>query len=179
MSDYSSKMFDVILNSIKNKDALKLDKSLEVSSIKRNKEIDPFALRNKKYNDLIDGYTIAYNARHRCKNKLKTRFFWIVMPVYILVVCTSLFILIASLFIKNSNITLIIGAIGSLITTLIAIPTIIANYLFPKQEDSNLVDMFQLMFDFDTNYYNSIKEATTKASQKAIEQRDEKKEDCA
>ena len=65
---------------------------------------------------------------------------------------------------------LIIGAIGSLITTLIAIPTIIANYLFPKQEDSNLVNMFQLMFKFDENCYNSINEAKVKASKKIIEE---------
>ena len=105
--------------------------------------------RDKIYSDLARYYADNYNNRHVLKNKLKKCFFVITMVSYCVVVVAALFILIASLFVNNPNIVLILGAIGTIITNLIAIPMIIAQYLFSKEEDINIVSMVKELFVFD------------------------------
>ena len=163
-TDYNKTLFDFILNSVKNKDALILDKNLKSNNNGSDKDVNHFNERNKKYNDLIEKYTTAFKDRSDFKNAYKKKFFWFVMPVYSVVIVASLFILIGSMFWQNVHLAVIISALGSLLTTIISLPTIIAKYLFPKDEDSNLVQMFQLLFNFDSHYYEVIEEAKKKIS---------------
>lgn len=128
--------------------------------------------RDKKYTELIGNYSSSFKTRHDIKAKLKTRFFWVVMGSYIGVIAIIMGILIAALCINSPNIALIIGTIGSLITAIIGIPTIIANNLFPKDEDGNIVEMTKEMFQFDKNYFEYIEASKNKINNEKTEKDD-------
>lgn len=158
MGDYSNEHFIEIFKAIEKKDALVLENPPTDEEYK-DEERQLFLKRNQKYNELIEAYRTSYEQRHITKNKLKKQFFWIIMPIYMIVVVVALFILVAALFINNVGLGIILSAVTTLLTTIIAIPTIIANYLFPKKEDDNLLEMIGLMSNFDNKYYDRISRA--------------------
>lgn len=86
----------------------------------------------------------SYRQNQSQKRKLKLKFFAVVMAFYALVIFASICaIFLIPLYCKNSYIAIssILGAIISLVTTVLKIPKIIAEYLFPKDEDNIMVDM--------------------------------------
>lgn len=152
--------FESIHNEIKDKDAIIMN-----DEILNNKEDDnDFKNRNKQYTELIKNYSQTFKERQDVKKDLKYKFFYIVMISYVMVLISSIGILIAVLCVASNSIPLIIGSAGTLITSIIGIPTIIANNLFPKDEDSNIVEMTKEMFKFDKNYYSNIENAKNNAN---------------
>lgn len=147
-------LFNSIYDSVKGSDSIKLEDEPK----KQELEKTPKEQRDQTYSNLAGYYAENYNERHKLKNKLKKKFFVITMITYCVVVAAALFILIASLFIPNPNIALIIGAIGTIITNLIAIPMIIAQYLFSKEEDINIVNMVKELFVFDKSLTDNQRE---------------------
>ncbi len=110
---------------------------------------DNIKARERSYTALTDDFEKNYKKTHDQKIKLKCCFFWIVMPLFVLVVLGSLFSLIISIFIPGSQIEVVLGAVVSLISSIIAIPTIIAKYLFPTNEDSDMSSMIHKMQNYD------------------------------
>ena len=152
--------FESIHNEIKDKDAIIMN-----DEILNNKEDDnDFKNRNKQYTELIKNYSQSFKERQDVKKNLKYKFFYFVMISYVIVLISSIGILIAVLCVTPNSIPLIIGSAGTLITSIIGIPTIIANNLFPKDEDSNIVEMTKEMFKFDRNYYSNIENAKNNAN---------------
>ena len=127
-----------------------------------------FEKRNRKYTELLANYLNSYKERHRVKMNLKKCFFWIVMVSYILVALGSLAIMFVALIKAPNAISLIIGSVATLITAIIGIPTIIANNLFPKDEDGNIVSMVKEMFQFDKDYSSNLESATKLLKEKEI-----------
>lgn len=166
--DKNDIQFTNLHNELKSKDAIPVGKKLE----NNDPDDNDFKNRNKKYTELIGNYSSSFKIRHEIKAKLKTRFFWVVMGSYIGVIAIIMGILIAALCINSPNIALIIGTIGSLVTAIIGIPTIIANNLFPKDEDGNIVEMTKEMFQFDKNYFEYIEVSKNKINNEKTEKDD-------
>lgn len=151
-------LFSTIYDSVKDSDTIKLKDEPQ----KQNPDKTPKEQRDQIYSDLASYYAENYNERHKLKNKLKKIFFIITMISYCIVVVVALFILVACLFIPNPSIALIIGAIGTIITNLIAIPMIIAQYLFSKEEDMNIVNMVKELFIFDKSLEKAERDSEIK-----------------
>ena len=107
--------------------------------------------RDIAYTDLADNFVYNYRQTHEQKRFLKNIFFWFIMPLYAIIILGSMFAVIASLFIAGSQIEVVLGAVASIITSVIAIPTIIAKYLFPIGEDKNMTKMVHKMQEYDNN----------------------------
>lgn len=146
-------IFSPIINEIletANNDAIEMTKdpvienAAEIQSIEEN-----IKARERSYTALTDDFEKNYKKTHEQKIKLKCCFFWIVMPLFILIVLGSLFSLIISLFITGTQIEVVLGSVISLITAIIAIPTIIAKYLFPINEDNDMSTMINKMQNYD------------------------------
>lgn len=131
-------------------DAIEMTKDPVVNSETKPTTLEEeIRAREKSYTALTDDFEKNYKKTHDQKRTLKCCFFWIVMPLFVLVVISSLFALIASLFITGNQIEVVVGAVVSLITSIIAIPTIIANYLFPTNEDNDMSSMINRMQNYD------------------------------
>lgn len=74
---------------------------------------------------------------------LKKWFFGLVMSLLTVITVGSIttFILIAINEVSIESIALIVGAFGSLITSIIVLPQIIAKHLFPENEDQQTNDL--------------------------------------
>ena len=96
------KIFNSIYNAIPN-DATKVTKDL-----KQDKTIDDkgseLKAREKVYTKLTEDFERNYFYTHKQKRSLKTAFFWIIMPLYAIIILGSMFAIIASLFIEGNQV---------------------------------------------------------------------------
>lgn len=139
-------VFDIVINSIQQKDPSVMNEDPKTES--REIEETDLLTREKFYTKIVEDFENNYVIVHKQKLFFKKCFFWIVMSLYGIVIIGSIFILIWSLFVP-SNIALIISALASIISSVVAIPKIIAKYLFPTNEDSIMNEMICQMQKYD------------------------------
>ena len=167
MAKNSSNIFSEVFREIlqtANKDAVEMTKdpvTINEDSTYFESEIKA---REMSYTALTDDFEKNYRKTHDQKRKLKNCFFWIVMPLFALVVLGTLFALIMSLFLSGSQIEVVVGSVLSLIAAIIAIPKIIAKYLFPPTEDNDMSTMINKM----QNYDNGIRKIEKQKEQSSI-----------
>lgn len=105
--------------------------------------VDPITKREGIYNDLIDAYKAHYEIKSKHNRRLKIAFFCVIMSLIALIICGMVALcVIVVLKWDNSTqaIAVIISSIATVLSTIIALPTIICNYLFHKKEDKDLLD---------------------------------------
>ena len=107
-----------------------------------------YRIRDKEYTELLHSY-IAQHAKKSKKNgKYKFVFFCCVMLVFFGVVILSV---VSIVFLARreeasfSDIGIVLGAAASCVSAIIVLPRIIAEHLFPKDEDSNMINLIQTM----------------------------------
>lgn len=126
--------------------------ALYVNDKKLDKEITNNKDDGNLHNEILKKVAISSLKNHKQKRKLKRPFFWIVMSMYIMVILGSILtMIIVPLFCKEWYAILpsVGTALASIITALIKIPAIIADYLFPKGEDDLLIDLSTNVFKHD------------------------------
>ena len=118
---------DIITDKIERKEAL----------------VDPITKREGIYNDLIDAYKTRYETKSKHNRGLKIAFFCVIMSLiaFLVVGLVILCIFIVDKWENSSqSLAVIITSVGTILSTIIALPTIICNYLFHKKEDKDLLD---------------------------------------
>lgn len=118
---------DIITDKIERKEAL----------------VDPITKREGIYNDLIDAYKTHYETKSKHNRGLKIAFFCVIMSLiaFLVVGLVILCICIVDKWENSSqSLAVIITSVGTILSTIIALPTIICNYLFHKKEDKDLLD---------------------------------------
>ena len=107
--------------------------------------------RDELFNDFLNEYTIAFKNKQDQKNKLKKLFFILIMVLFFLIAATP--IIVITLFSTQDNLVgfsvAIIGSFVELFTAFIVLPRIIAEYLFDKKEDSDLVTIIEKMQSYN------------------------------
>lgn len=106
--------------------------------------------------EFIDNFVRNQNAASKQKKSLKQVFFIITMVLFSLIVLTPIIILVVMLCFGVNNYTAIFGTIfasvGEVLTTVIVLPRIVAEYLFNKEEENANIKIVELM----QNYSNTI-----------------------
>lgn len=162
---YYEQIFNTIFDNIP-KDATKVTKDLKQDETIDDKRAELKA-REKAYTKLTEDFELNYKETHRQKRRLKEVFFWFIMPLYAIIILGSMFAIIYSLFLNGSQIEIVLGAVASIIASVIAIPTIIAKYLFPTGEDKDMTSMINKMQNYDNGIRrieNGKKETAEKQS---------------
>ena len=121
-----------------------LQQSIQVSDYYITEEIKKENPYNDIHNMILKSMHFSYKRNQKQKSYLKSKFFSVVMSFYALIILTSILaIFLIPAYCSNSYIAIsaILGAIVSLVTTVLKIPKIIAEYLFPKDEDNIMLDM--------------------------------------
>lgn len=151
-------------------DKMPEDASKVTMDLKQDKTIDDKSLelkaREKVYTKLTEDFERNYYFTHKQKRSLKTAFFWMIMPLYAIIILGSMFAIIASLFIEGNQVEIVLGAVASIIASVIAIPTIIAKYLFPTGEDKDMTAMINKMQKYDNGIRKIEKENKIKKEDK-------------
>lgn len=131
------------------------DEKLNLASALQHREQDEeYDRRNQLYTELLGKYISIYEKKERTKAKYKCVFFVSTMVLFLGIEVCCLIGMVA-LSIKGSqdwsNVGLIIGNVAGIVSTLIILPKIIAEHLFPTNEENNMIDMVKNMQDNDAS----------------------------
>lgn len=118
-------------------------------------EIDPDAYK-LPYKQLLTNYNDHYRKRNEQNRILKTWFFILTfgLVIGICILLAVLCIILAKRGLETAGqIGVVITAVGSILSSIIILPTIIAKYLFPPKEDSEILDVVKAMRKEDKEEY--------------------------
>lgn len=116
---------------------------------KHNEEAEKeYNKRQGLYSQLLQSY-IDNVVKKLDKNLFfKQVFFWMITGSFFAIVAVSLGLLISSVFCIKDSVTAIVTVVGSLssmLATMIVLPRIIAEHLFPQNEDSAIIELVKQM----------------------------------
>lgn len=136
------------------------DKNLNNAVASQNQEQDiEYDRRNKLYTELLNTYIQVYNGKEKAKSIYKAIFFTVTMLLFFGIVASCLVsMVVLSIYGDGSlaNVGIAISNIAGIVSTLIILPKIIAEHLFPVNEESNMIDMVRNMQDNDANIRDFI-----------------------
>ena len=115
--------------------------------------------RNKLYTDLLGSYISIYSKKEQAKAKYKVVFFIVINFLFAgIVVCGLIGVMLLSIQGDGNlaNVGIAIANIAGIISSLIVLPKIIAEHLFPVDEESNMIDMVKNMQENDANIRDVI-----------------------
>ena len=115
------------------------------------------------YVNILDTYKTQINNSVTKKNELKTMFFWLISIIMglltLLFIGSIIFSFIAFVLMIENNyesVSVIVGAVTGMITTLstmilsiFKLPEIVANYLFNKEEDNQMVAIIKNIQEYE------------------------------
>lgn len=122
-----------------------LVKKVEEERSRNGKEYDQ---RNHLYSELLEKYISSYENKAKCNKIYKLVFFIISLVVFLGIIAASFisfFIVVNKLNPSLTDFSVVFGAASSVISSIIILPKIIAEHLFPTNEDENMIDMVKNM----------------------------------
>ncbi len=136
------------------------DEKINNAAASQSKELDEeYNKRNGLYTELLKNYITRYNAKERMKAVYKGIFFGVIMVLFVAIVSCGLAGLILLSQHGNGgmeNIGIAIADIAGIVSSLVVLPRIIAEHLFPVDEESNMIGMVRNMQENDANIRNII-----------------------
>ncbi|MBQ8836417.1 MAG: hypothetical protein IJ002_03010 [Clostridia bacterium] len=127
------------------------DSKLLAASSKEGSEWgEQYDRRDTLYSDLLDRYIKVYKSKAAWNKWYKLAFFVIAMLIFIGIVVVSLLALLIAAIMANdqnvvSTVIIAIGSMSGIISSIIVLPKIIAEHLFPTNEDENMIGMVKNM----------------------------------
>ena len=136
------------------------DKKLNSAVASQNREQDEeYDNRNKLYTLLLETYIENYKRKEKTKGRYKCAFFIVTIILFVaIIVCGLVGMVVLSILGDGSlaNVGIAITNIAGIISTIIVLPRIIAEHLFPTNEESNMLEMVKNMQDNDANIRNLL-----------------------
>jgi len=116
-------------------------------------EARELANRGSLYTALLEAYVTDFDIRHAGNLGYKKAFFIVVMSLFgltVLSACAALVILAVQKADSTAGIVMAVSSMATIISSFIIIPRIIAEYLFPLDEDKRVTDMVGMMQQNDS-----------------------------
>lgn len=120
---------------------------------------EEYSNRNRLYTLLLETYIANYRRKEKIKGVYKCIFFIVTIILFIGIVVSGIIgIILLSMHGDGSlaNVGIAIANIAGIISTLIVLPKIIAEHLFPTNEESNMLEMVKNMQNNDSEIRNVL-----------------------
>lgn len=117
--------------------------------------------RNRLYTHLLEMYIVNYQRKEKAKRVYKIIFFTVTVFLFVGIVgfgVIGTFRLSVAGDGNFANVGIAITNIAGIVATLIVLPKIIAEHLFPANEESNMLEMVKDMQDNDAKIRNFLYE---------------------
>ena len=114
--------------------------------------------RDEQYTNLLKNYTNTYSKKSAVNAIYKDIFFYVTIVLLCALVVfpiTLLFIIASKESSSLSDVSVVLGSITGIVSSIIVLPKIIAEHLFPVNEDSNMIDLVKTMQQNDTKIRNT------------------------
>lgn len=137
----------------------KSDETKEIQHIEEfiENECRSYMIIDRYFIKFLKNFVYFQYQREKLKNRFKNAFFWIIMLGFLILLISPFLII---LFAKTwSEITILVALIATLIelvSAIIVLPGIIAEYLFNKEEDSNMVEIIKNMQEYNEKKHDHI-----------------------
>lgn len=136
------------------------DEKLNIAiAVQKRNEDEEYDKRNELYTELLKSYIYVYNGKEKAKAIYKGIFFTVTMILFfgIIALCIGSMMAVAVRGDGSiADIVIAFSSIAGIISTLIILPKIIAEHLFPADEESKMISMVRSMQDNDANIRDFI-----------------------
>lgn len=113
-----------------------------------------YKVRDTLYSELLKKYIQIYDKNNSQKRIYKIIFFIVVIIAFGAIITTSIVAMFMIMNMDKSTAQIVataIASLGSMLSALIVLPKIIAEHLFPKDEETHILDMVKNMQMNDSN----------------------------
>ena len=115
-----------------------------------NREKDSYIKIDQEFNRFLHNFVNIEEKKEQQKLNLKDQFFWFIMIGFLALMLTPLIIVIVGRNMSNASmIVSLITALIELVSAIIVLPKIIAEYLFNKEEDANMIQIIKNMQEYN------------------------------
>lgn len=151
--------WDTFLGDIDLEDITPSDEKEEIYSSRNfiNQEKDSYIRFDKEFRKFLANFVKQQKKKEKQKSILKYWFFGIIMAGFFVLLITPL----ATIGMCHGKpsatlVTSLITTLIELVSAIIVLPKIIADYLFNKEEDSNMMDIIKSMQDYNEKKHDYI-----------------------
>lgn len=148
--EYRRILAQIVADAPQTKDRLPVNDSVLLKTVeKERRDQDPeYVRRNQLYSELLAQYIGEYHVKDTWKKWYRVIFFGVTMVSFIgIIVCSLIVLFLAARKAQPSAADLgaILGSVAGILSAILVLPKIIAEHLFPKDEDSNMISMVKNM----------------------------------
>lgn len=168
MDDFGAESLDKIKSDINNMDDENKinfkaeDNVLITLSNKENDDgITQCNKRNVLYTKLLSHYLDEHEIKSNNKVKYRSKFFWVTIVSFISIIALCIFSMIYVCVNEStsvSSVSIVVGSVGSMISAIIVLPKIIAEHLFPRNDESAMIELVKNMQLNDASIRKNNKE---------------------
>ena len=129
--------------------------------IQESKYGEQYDNRDELYTELLKHYIDTTKLKNNNNKKYKKVFFWVVVCAFVALVATPItatFIVLYNGLTDTAAIIALVGGAVSAIPAVIVLPQIIAQHLFPTDEDKNMIDLVKSMQENDSGIRSNSKQ---------------------
>ena len=122
-----------------------------------NREKDSYIKIDQEFKRFLHNFVNIEEKKEQQKLNLKDQFFWFIMIGFLALMLTPLIIVIVGRNMSNASmIVSLITALIELVSAIIVLPKIIAEYLFNKEEDANMIQIIKNMQEYNEKKHEYI-----------------------
>lgn len=124
----------------------------------RKREQDSYMQFDKEFHNFLKNFVHAQDRKENQKIWLKGIFFIVIMLGFFALIITPVIIILRSGSLSDSSIIVaMISVLIELVSAIIVLPKIIAEYLFNKEEDKNMTEIIKSMQNYNEKKHDHFK----------------------
>lgn len=134
---------------------------IETSKKEYDADMEQCNKRNILYTRLLSHYLDEHEIKSNNKVKYRSKFFWVTIVSFISIIALCIFSMIYVCVNEStsvSSVSIVVGSVGSMISAIIVLPKIIAEHLFPRNDESAMIELVKNMQLNDASIRKNNKE---------------------
>lgn len=130
---------------------------------------DQYKRRDVLYSNMLEHYLDVHTSKARWNTWFKLVFFTVIMLVFLVLICAPMAAIVIIALKEDVNwehVALVVSGLAGIITSIMVLPKIIAEHLFPTNEDQNMIGIVENMQKNDSRIRSSFRRKKSNLKQK-------------
>ena len=123
----------------------------------RRQERNSYLKIDTQFGNFLESFVLQYGRKEKQKLEFKEAFFWFIMGGFFILLLTPFLIIVSAGRLNDSVVVVsLISVLVELVSAIIVLPKIIAEYLFNKEEDNNMMEIIKNMQEYNEKKHDHI-----------------------